>query len=535
MGDAGELRTFDLRASSENRESTPLITSTTRREVLRTLLSASIGGILPASKYGRNDTKSSAKVHAEPNFESVRNLILQAISHGKATGVAVAVLHGGSIVWEEGFGWANREAGLKVTPRTPFTLASITKPFTATTLMTLAAESKLSLDEPGNNYLAKSKIEGANGNPDGATVKRLGAHISGLPTMYEGFDRGEATLAPSPDALLMNYGRIAYPPGSCYEYGNIGFAALAAIASNVTGTDFGTLVTQRVLTPLGLHDSFFASSVARLPTGAARYDSSGNPIPFYTTSTPASGELYASAHDVAHFAMFNMRNHVQGQASILDDRWIDELHKPVFVGPSGVATTFGWFTGHLKSGVPFIFKNGGQPGVATILYMLPSENLACVVLTNRSDGRELCSGVCNQLLASYIPEWQQPEETAGPSPSPFVVTPSFGGRWQGTLTNDSAKMPVSLNIESSDSATLVLGDKPAERITGMQSEGVAFTGVSTGFIDSSDAIRTGAKTLKIKLMPYEGKLVGRVLATSGNPNIKNVMLPYVLTLNRATH
>lgn len=509
-----------------------MITLATRREVLGTLLSASIGGILPASKYDGNDTNSSATAHARRNFESVRNLILQAIAHGKATGVAVAVAHGGSIVWEEGFGWANREARLKVTAHTPFTLASITKPFTATALMTLAAEGKLSLDEPGNNYLVKSKIEGQNGNPEEATVKLLGAHISGLPTMYEGYNRGEAGLAQSPDALLRNYGRLAYPPGSCYEYGNIGFAALAAIASNLTGTDFGTLMTQRVLTPLGLHDSFFDTRVARLPTGAARYDPSGDPIPYYATSTPASGELYASAHDLAHFAMFNMKNHVQGQASILDDRWIDELHKPVFVGPSGVATTFGWFTGHLKFGVPVIFKNGGQPGVATVLYMLPSENLACVVLTNRSDGRELCSRVCDQLLASYLPAWQQPEETAGPAPSPFAVTPSFGGRWQGALANDGTKIPVELNIDCSDSATLTLGDKPTEKVTGMQSEGGAFTGVSVGFIDSADALRTGAKTLKIKLVPYEGRLVGRILATAGDPNVKNVMLPYVLTLNR---
>ena len=142
--------------------------------------------------------------------------------------------------------------------------------------------------------------------------------------------------------------------------------------------------------------------------------------------------------------------------------------------------------------------------------------------------------MCNQVLASYLPEWQQPEETSGPSPSPFVVTPSFGGRWQGTLANDGAKMQVSLNIESSDSATLALGDKAAERIIGMQSEGTAFTGVSTGFIESPDAMRTQARILKIKLMPHEGKLVGRVLATSGDPNIENVMLPYVLTLNRAS-
>jgi hypothetical protein len=112
--------------------------------------------------------------------------------------------------------------------------------------------------------------------------------------------------------------------------------------------------------------------------------------------------------------------------------------------------------------------------------------------------------------------------------SPFIVTPSFGGRWRGILANDGANMEVGLNIESGGSATLALGDKTAERITEMQSEGVTFTGLSTGFINSPDAIRTRAKKLKIRMMPHEGKLVGRVLAT----NMQNAILPYVLTLNR---
>ena len=165
----------------------------TRREVLRALLSASIVGVLPASKsqvYGSERERQ--------DFGPVRDRILQAIANGSATGVAVAVAYGGRIVWEEGFGWANRETGLKVTPRTPFSLASITKPFTATTVMTLVAEGKVSLDEPANKYLSKSKIEGANGNADGATVQRLGAHASGLPTMFETYFG--TTRAQSPES-----------------------------------------------------------------------------------------------------------------------------------------------------------------------------------------------------------------------------------------------------------------------------------------------------------------------------------------------
>jgi CubicO group peptidase (beta-lactamase class C family) len=502
------------------------MTYTTRREFLATLAFASIRGILPASSQSTSDMNFSAARLDKRDFGPVRDRILKEIASGAATGVAVAVAHKGQIIWEEGFGWANREAAVKATSRTPFNLASLTKPFTTTTLMTLVAEGKLSLDDPANHYLAKSKIVGTNGNADAATVRQLGAHVSGLPTLFAMYDRSEADVALSPEAILTEYGRLAYPPGSCYEYGNIGFAALSAIASNLTGVEFGTLMTQRVLRPLGLDDSFFGTHVAQLSAGAVRCDSSGNPIPDYTTATPASGELYASAHDLARFAMFHMKS--RDRARILDDRWIEELHKPVFVGPSGVTTTFGWFTTHLKSGELVIFKGGGQPGVATALRMVPSEDLACLVLTNRSDGGELCQKVCNEILSGYLHEWRQPEESSGPSPSPFVISPGFGGHWRGTLTNDGAKMQVRLDIESSDSATLQLDDKPAEKITAMHLEGVGFTGASNGVIESPDARRTGAKTLSLKLIPHEGMLVGRILATDS----KTATLPYVLSLNR---
>ena len=439
------------------------MTYTTRRDFLGTLAFASIRGILPASTQTTSGVNSSAGRPNKRDFGPVRNKILEEIARGAATGVAVAVVHNGKIVWEEGFGWANREAGVKATSRTPFNLASLTKPFTTTTLMTLVAEGKLSLDAPANNYLAKSKIVGTNGNADTATVRMLGAHVSGLPTMFAIYDRNEANLALSSDELLKEYGSLAFPPGSCYEYSNIGFAALSAIALNLAGVEFGTLLTQRVLTPLGLDDSFFGANSARVPTSALPYDSSGNLIPDYTTATPASGELYASAHDLAQFAMFNMKR--RDRARILNDHWIEELHKKVFVGPSGVATTFGWFTTHLKSGEQVIFKGGGQPGVATALFMIPSQNFACIVLTNRTDGKGLCTSVCNEILSSYLPEWRQPDETSGPSPSPFLITPGLGGRFQGTLTNGGAKMQVRLNLESSESATLQLDEKPAEKIT----------------------------------------------------------------------
>jgi CubicO group peptidase (beta-lactamase class C family) len=502
-----------------------------RREVTRWMLSASIGG-LAAAKLSAGTTVFNGAA-SKVNFDRVRRRIHQTIAQGDATGVAVAVVHGGRIVWEEGFGWANQKAGLKATPHTPFSMASVTKPFTATTIMTLVAEGKLSLDESANRYLAGCKLVGTAGNAEAVNVRLLGAHVSGLPGMYESYEADEARLVPSPNTLLHAYGRLAYPPAICYEYSNIGFAALNAIASTLTQTELGALMHRRVLAPLGLNNSFFGSDTVRVQSGAIRYDSLGRLIPHYTTSTPASGELYASAHDLALFALFNMRHRVKGQASILSGQDIDELHRPVFTGPSGVATTFGWFKGHTASGVPYFFKSGGDPGVANRMCFIPSKDLACVVVTNRSNTWELACSVCDEVLANYLPDWRRPEEDCGFPSKPFVATPALRGRWQGLLEGGGANTPIELNIESNEVATLSIGSNRVEEITGMRSEGQAFTGLSIGKIDSPDAVRTGAKTLQVKLLPRDNQLLGRVFAIAGDPNVKNVRLPYVLTLSRS--
>ncbi|NYF90920.1 serine hydrolase domain-containing protein [Tunturiibacter empetritectus] len=505
---------------------------TNRREVLRALFATSVGGVLSTSRLYGSRTELTAGGGEQHDFAPVRQRILEEVASGKATGVAVAVVHKGHLVWEEGFGFSDREKSIRATARTPFCLASITKPFTTTMLMTLVAEGKVALDAPANQYLSGAGIRGPNGNPHIATVRLLGAHVSGLPGMFSGYFQGGPTPAPDAKAVLQEYGRLAYSPGSVYEYSNIGFSALGAIASNVTGTDFGTLMKQRVLQPLGLNDSFFSTDIARLSTRAIGYDDAGKPIPYYTTSTPPSGELYVSAHDLAFFAMWNMKNHVPGQKRILEERWIDELHKPVYVGPSGVATTFGWFTGTLKSGLPYVLKSGGQPGVATKLYMVPSEDLACLVLTNRTDGTELANGICNQILKSYLSEWTPPEENAGPRSKPFVATSEFIGRWKGTLWNGGAEEPLRLQVDSSTSATLALGTAPATEILQMQSQGPGVEGVSTGLIESDGAGAFGVRKLVVKLIPQDGKLVGRVMARGEKTGLVFANLPYVLTLDR---
>ena len=462
---------------------------------------------------------------------SVRERIRLGLAHSESTGLAVAVVSGGQIVWEEGFGWANRSTSLRVSPHSPFSLQSVTKPFSATLVTTLAAEGKLSLDDPANRYLRTSKIWGPNGAPERVTVRLLGAHASGLPSTYQELYNG--AQSPTPAQFLNRYGRLAYPPGEIWEYSNVAFDALGGIARNLPGTDFGILLSRRVLGPLGLRDSFWDTDTARIAEGVSRYDKSGKQIPFYLTTTPPSGELFASAHDVARFAIWNMKLRLSDGAHLMNDHWIDELHKPVFVGPTGATTTFGWALDHLSSGETVIHKGGGGSGVSTIVCMIPERKLACVVLANRQHAEDLTHSVCDQILGSYLPAWKMPGENSEPPRTPFAISDALAGLWKGTLMNDGVTMPLELNVESSETATLAVGARSAEKMVELQSEGAAFLGNATGAIDSPDALRLGASTLLFKVIPREGGLVGRILALAGPPHDPHGVLPYVVSLSRA--
>jgi CubicO group peptidase (beta-lactamase class C family) len=498
----------------------------TRRAFLRSLLGGSLQIAMPARVPALFGSSSNTY-----DFQNIRDIALAAVDSYKATGVAVAVAHQGRIVWEEGFGWANLSAKTKVTEHTPFCLASITKPFTTTLMMTLVAAGKISLDDSPNQYLDQSYV--LKGNAKGATIRLLGAHAAGLPSMFEMFPSTGSARPPSPRALLENYGTLAYSPNEVYEYSNIGFTALGMIASKVTGLEFADLLSRYVLEPLGLHDSFFDTNKTLLVRGAVLYDELARPIPEYFTATPPSGELYASAHDLARFALFNLKSHLPDQTPILSDQLIDELHKPVFRGPSPAATTFGWFSGETESGVRVVFKDGGQPGVSTIMYLIPEANLACVALANRSDNGEFVEKLVNQMAAMIIPNWLTPNAPVSLPMADFSGGAAYSGKWSGKLHGGGTEMAVSLEVAPTGGAKLSLGNKGSEAITSLRLQGNALVGESHGMIDSADALRNQATSLRLKLQPHDDRLTGRILATAAGPG-EAAILPYIVELRRLT-
>jgi CubicO group peptidase (beta-lactamase class C family) len=462
-------------------------------------------------------------------FDSASQRIGNAVATGQVTGVAVAVTHKGSIVWEEGFGWADEAAQRAVTSRTPFCLASITKPFTTTLLAMLAADGRIGLDQAAGQYFDGLAPRGPNGDPRGATIRRLGAHAGGLSTIFEMYFPDQGMSSPTTETILQQYGGLAFPPGETYEYSNVGYAMLGGIASKVTDQEFGKLMRARVLEPLEMHDSFFGTD-RKLPSRALQYEAAGKALPYYTTATPASGELFVSAHDLARFALFNLAG-IRGQGStLLDGRWLTELHRPVLAGPAGTATSFGWFRARTPAGLNVIYKDGGQPGVSTTMYLVPSHDVSCLVLTNRSDNHDLAIGIVNEIMASFINGWETPDATPDSQLTSFIARPEDRGRWEGQLIGGGARMQAVLEFAADNQVTLALDGDPPAPLTAIRSQAGGVVGKTTGTITAPDAVRAKANRLAIKLIPYAGKLVGRVLASAARPG---TVLPYVISLSHA--
>ena len=439
-------------------------------------------------------------------YDAIRQDIEREIAAGRASGVAVALTQRGKVIWQEGFGWADKKRGRRVTPDTPFSLASVTKPFTTTALMVLVAAKKLSLDARANDYLGRVRIRAGVGNPDDVTVRALASHSSGLPRTFQIFSEGSTRKQPSMDEVIHEYGVLVTPPNERYYYSNVGMGTVAHIVSRVSGRDFGEFLQDKVLKPLGLSHSYFDTDLSRRDEMAQRYDDQGNAFPFYVTSTPGTGELYASAHDVARFAMFHLKDHLADQQPILSDEQIDELHRPVIRIFADRSYGIGWMVGRAFDGSTVLYHGGGQAGVVTVMMLLPSHDISCVVLTNQEADQDLVERTRDAAIRTLIPQWNW--KSFAPLP-PQPLPETYRGKWQGMLHDGDRTVALTLLIAEKES-TLQIQGKNAESISDLALVEEMMVGKTRGDLGLPATRAAKADTLSLRLKLRGPKLEGEI-------------------------
>src|SRR5262249_34926563 len=139
-------------------------------------------------------------------FDTVRDLVRRKLEQHEAPSITVAVAHNGRIIWEEAFGWADKEKKRMATVHTPYRLGSVSKPITATAVMVARERGQVKLDQPINDYMSEPKLRAGIGSVSDATVRSVLQHMAGLPEYSEGYYRDEAGQLPSLETVVKRYG-----------------------------------------------------------------------------------------------------------------------------------------------------------------------------------------------------------------------------------------------------------------------------------------------------------------------------------------
>lgn len=490
---------------------------------------ANSAGILPACKAAYCS-----------KFEPVRRQIERAVEHGESVSLAVAVAVDGAIVWEEGFGWADRERRIPATAATIYPIASVSKPITATGLMILVERGKVSLDQPIDEYLGSTRIHGYAGDAKGATVRRILQHRAGLPRYVQFFFAGEGTAPPSVEQTIDRYGILINPPGTTYDYSNLGFGMLAYITARVAERDYAEFMRDEVFVPLGLTRTSVQIRPEPSVDAAVSY-ADGSRIPYYRFDEWGSGRVFSTVHDLASFGLFHLKAPRPGARKVLSDRAVDAMvNDRESSGTAGGRYGLDWFYAlgwggreRTAFGPYWYGHDGGMPGVSSAMKLLPDHRLVVVAVSNSRSGvpAQIVDSVIDTLLPQYRAARLTDPALKDGAAKPFAPPAELVGTWKGEVRTWQGRLDAQLRILGDARAYLRVGEEPEVPVEGVRfDDDGRLSGDAAGTMPTID-IRSRPHHREIRLTLRNGRLTGSISVTGESPLIY-FDLPSWITLSR---
>jgi CubicO group peptidase (beta-lactamase class C family) len=455
----------------------------------------------------------SAPAQSAPDFSRARNLIRETMVAGATPSITVAVARKGRIIWEEGFGWANRERRIAATEHTMYYTASVTKTFTGTALMILQERKRLDLDRPVNDYLGPAKLISAAFDPAGATVRRVETHTAGLTTF-------NPTTPMSIDEKIRRFGVILWPPGERFDYSNLGPIVLQEVISRVSGRPYADFVRQEIFWPLGMTRASNGVAPELAEYAAQRYSFGGALRPV------SDGAIYCSAHDLALFGMFHLKAHRADQKAVLIDASIDAMQNETVPTPFG-RYGIGWNVEENRYGFRSVLAQGGTDADQAWMRLLPSEEIAVVVLSNI--GSTPGEQIIDEILSAMLPTYAEKRAAAAAvtaravtaKTAPALPSGTLTGTWDGVIRSDDGDVPLSLTIFPSGDVHAKLGTQLPTLLNQPRFRETQLSGIMTA------DLHVGATAVKLYLYLREGTLQGAAV-TDPSPQ-----LPYWVDLKKA--
>ena len=339
---------------------------------------------------------TSASIPKQENVDEIMHAY-----QGNVPGASVLVIRDGAAVVRRSYGLANIEEKTPATPATNYRLASVTKQFTASAILLLAQDGRLSLDDCIRRWLPSLPD-----SDDAITIRHLLTHTSGLIDYEDIMPESPPTPAANATSsalpatsdevvtdpsrqlrdidvlhLLEKERRLYFEPGTQYRYSNGGYSMLALIVERASGKKFQDFLHERIFEPLGMRDTLaYVAEGPAVPHRAYGYTLANDgkwqrTDQSLTSAVLGDGGIYSSIDDLAKW-----------DAAQYDDRLLSDASRELAFTPwtktddEQVKYGFGWrITGAT------LWHSGETIGFRNVIVRYPKAHLSVIVLTNRND------------------------------------------------------------------------------------------------------------------------------------------------------
>ena len=404
----------------------------------------------------------------KPSDPSRIDAVFASYDNTRSPGCSIAVVRAGRILFERGYGMADLERGVPLSPESVFRIASTSKQFTAASITLLSLEGKLGLSDDVRRYIPELQPQ----DPP-FTVLHLIHHTSGVRdylTLMRLAGQRDADYYSDGEvlAMLARQEELNFPAGEEHLYSNSGYWLLSQIISRLYGASMREYAQQRIFEPLGMDSTHFHDEPSEIvPQRALGYAPSGDGgFKISMTQLPMIGDggVFTTVRDLARWDA-NFYDSVVGGAAFLDSM----LKRAVLNSGEVLPYASGLEHGQYR-GLEMVGHGGAFVGFRAQMFRFPEQRATIVCLCNRADAtpsrlvRRVADIVLEDQLSAPSPTGATTGEDEPETAEPAITLTLDQSR---ALVGDyySGELDAVYHLRSSEGAlSLAVGNHPSQHV-----------------------------------------------------------------------
>ena len=366
--------------------------------------------------------KKDEKPKPAQSIDELRQQLEKILKDSHVPGISIAIVHKDGPEWVAGLGKADVATGRDVTPATLFRIGSTSKAFTSLSILMLADQGKVSLNDPVHSLAPEVWFSNRWEASDPIRIVNLLEHTTGWDDLHL---REYAKQAP--DSMTLREGldydhhsrTSRWPPGTRMAYCNSGPPVAAFIVEKISGQRFEDFVQQNLFTPIGMKTATYFESAPGTAT-TLYHDDGKTPYAYWHILLRPAGSINASANDMAAYVQFYLNRGAVGGKQIVPASDIDRMEIPetTWAAKDGMKTGYGlsnyW---SIEDGFVYHGHDGGVEGGLTDMSYMPNYDVGYFFSINSGNGGAF-EKIAKAIRAYITSKLQRPDvPTAAPLPA----------------------------------------------------------------------------------------------------------------------